>query len=160
MNIRDVLKGINTGAVYVLDEAKQPTLLLKIPEDVHFEAHTPIEYGHFEWYDYDSEGVIIRTLIMVYEDLNHLSNPLIYFDTFFNPNNQADHELLEHMAVAHSLHCMAWWNDAHLTYLGQKHLRWEEKHRKSIRRLLELSRGTRTQWPEAKIRCMHENPVV
>ncbi len=69
-------------------------------------------------------------------------------------------ELLERMATAGSLRCMAWWNDADVTPLGQKQLRWEETHRETIRRLLELGRGTKTRWPEAKIRCMRENPVV
>src|SRR5262249_31618165 len=141
MNIYDALKDTSEGAVYILDKARQLTLLLKLPEDVDFEAHTPMSYGQFEWYEYQPEGAIIRTLVSVYKDLKHLESPLVYFDIFFNPNNQSDHELMERMSTAGSLRCMACWNDADLTYLGQKQLRWDEQYRKASSRLLELSRG-------------------
>lgn len=159
MDLLDALKDTNAGAVFLLNQAREPALLLKLPEDVDFDAQTPIGYGVFEWYQYTPEGVIIRTLIQVYQDLHHLQQPLVEFDTFINPNDEAGALLLQKMATASFLWCIAWWNDADLTYLGRKQLRWQEQHRQSIIRLIEESKGTTTQWPAAKIRCMRENPM-
>lgn len=156
----DNLKDVGTGAALLLNKQNnEPCLILKLPEDINFDASTPIGYGTFELHQYDPEGVIIRTIIEVYKDLQHLSKPLVYLDTFINPNNEADQRLLQAMAKASYLQCFAWHNDANLTYLGGKKLRWQDQHRQSIHRLIKESKGTSTIWPDAKIRCMRENPM-
>jgi len=159
MDLIGALKDTNVGGAFLLNQAKEPVLVMKVPEDVTFDAQTPIGYRMFEWYHYDPEGVIIRSFIEVYQDLQHLQQPVIYFDTFINPNDDAGKHLLQQMATASFLWCFAWRNDADLTFLGSKQLRWQEQHRQNIVRLIEESKGTTTQWPAAKIRCMREHPL-
>jgi hypothetical protein len=141
MNLLDALKDTNVGGAFLLEQAKEPALVMKLPEDVNFDAQTPVGYGVFEWYQYDPEGVIIRSLIQVYQDLQHLQQPVVYFDTFINPNDEDGRRLLQQMARCSSLLCLAWSNDADLTFLGQKRLRWQDQHRQSIVRLIEESKG-------------------
>jgi hypothetical protein len=160
MNLLDALKDTNVGSAFLLNQANEPALVMKLPEDVDFGAHTPIGYGVWEWYQYEPEGVIIRSLVQVYQDLQHLQHPLIFFDTFINPNDEEGRRLLQHMATASFLWCLAWWNDADLTFLGRKQLRWQDQHRQNIIQLIEASKGTTTQWPAAKIRCMREHPIL
>lgn len=160
MGLIDALQDTNVGGAFLLNQAQEPTLVMKLPEDVTFDAQTPIGYGTFEWYRYDSEGVIIRSLVSIYQDIQHLQHPVVYFDTFLNPNDDETRKLLHQMATASFLWCFAWWNDSDITFLGQKKLRWQDQHRQTIQRLIDESRGTITQWPDAKIRCMRENPVL
>ncbi len=160
MNLLDALKDTNVGGAFLLNQAQEPVLVMKLPEDVNFDAHTPIEYGIFEWYQYSPEGVVIRAIVQIYQDIRHLQQPAIDFDTFINPNNDGGKLLLQRMATASFLWCLAWRNDADLTFLGQKQLRWQDQHRNNIARLIQASKGTMTQWPTAKIRCMREHQVT
>jgi hypothetical protein len=123
MNLLDALKDTNVGGAFLLNQAKEPALVMKLPEDVNFDAQTPIGYGVFEWYQYDPEGAIIRTIVQVYQNIRHLQQPVVSFDTFINPNDDSGRLLLQHMATAPFLWRLAWRNDADLTFLGQKQLR-------------------------------------
>jgi hypothetical protein len=158
--LEEALKDIGMGASILLDTQGQPCVLFKLPEDVDFDASTPIGYGRMEFFEYDPEGAIIRFLFEVYLDLDHLERPLLVLDCFLDPTDESGKELLERLATCTGVLVHAWWNDADMTYLGCKMIRWQEQHRRSILRLQQASSGKQSQWPEVKIRCMRENPLL
>ncbi len=148
-----------TGASILLNKQCQPCIVFKLPEDIMFDAATPIGVGHMEFYEYVPEGVVIRFLFEIYQDLAHLEPPLKVLDSFLDPTDESGKLLLEKLANCDGVEVHAWWNDADLTYCGGKTIRWPEQHRQSVRRLQLESAGKATRWPEAKIRCMRENPL-
>jgi hypothetical protein len=156
--IPDVLKDMDAGGLFVLNERGEPSLIMKLPEGVRFGTETPIVYGAFEWYQYEREGVVIRTLIQLYENLEHLvDQPVAFIGIFVNPNNEQEKQALSALANVSYVWCLAWSRDR--IFLGQRKLLWQDHNRESVISLLQKSEGTWTLWPDAKIRCMKENSL-
>ena len=69
MYIPELLKQVNVGAIYQNNTKGELLLLLKLSPDIPFTSTTPISFGTLEWYQYKPEGVVVRTLVQVFEDL-------------------------------------------------------------------------------------------
>jgi hypothetical protein len=158
--LEDALKDVGMGASILLNKLGQPCILFKLPEDINFDAMTPIGYGRMEFYEYDPEGVVIRFLFEVFQDLAHLERPLVVLDSFLDPTDESGKLLLAKLATCEGVEVHAWWNGSEMTYCGGKTIRWQEQHRRSIRTLQQASEGKFTRWPEVRIRCMRENPLM
>lgn len=147
------------GALFVLAD-EIPEIRLRLPQGIAFEATTPLSFDDIQFFVYQLEGPTLRFICRIYQDAEHLEQPLRAMEIFLDPVSSGKHSpLLQRLTTCTQIRVRAWEDRNPPTELGQKMFTWRPELQEAIKVALREARGTtsRTPWPAAARCCMQEN---
>jgi hypothetical protein len=155
--LQEALMTVDGGAILTTARHKgkdYAIVAMKVPPDTHVTDQTPFGYGTIVLADTDF-GPIISLAFQVFD---HPENPLT-LDTFLNPSNNLDRNLLHILATADLLIvqvCVVF--NGKLACIATRGLRWNEEHQVGAIEALRRTEGTMTTWPAAKRAYIRDHP--
>jgi hypothetical protein len=151
------------GALFVLAEDSTPEIRLRLPRGIAFEATTPFSFDDIQYFSYQPEGPVLRFICRIYQDPEHLEQPIRAMEIFLDPAPSGKHQrLLESLTTCAEIRVRAWEDSSPPRELGQKMFAWRDELQEAIKIALREARRaiSRTHWPAAADRCMRENNLT